>query len=231
MVTGEKDSRPAQSMRDTVREAIRARIIEGELRPGDRLVERQLAARLSVSRVPVREALRQLAHEGLIEERPTRGMVVRRLDEEDIEALFEVRGALESIVCHRAVAAATDEGLQALDAVVERTAAALARSDRRAAVESNAAFHAVLVDLAGSPVLTAVMEPVAGRMKWLLSQHEDPAAMNDDHAAIASALRSRDATTAKRLCREHLAASRAAVTALSRGLGATPDPSRPGRPR
>ena len=189
MATGEKDSRPARSVRDNVREAIRALIIEGELRPGDRLVERQLAARLAVSRVPVREALRQLAHEGLIEERPTRGMVVRRLDTEDIEALFEVRGALESIVCDRAVAAATDEGLQALDAVVERTTAALARSDRRAAVESNAAFHAVLVDLAGSPVLTAVMEPVAGRMKWLLSQHEDPATMNNDHAAIASALR------------------------------------------
>ncbi len=223
MVTGEKDSRPARSMRDTVREAIRALIIEGELRPGDRLVERQLAARLAVSRVPVREALRQLAHEGLIEERPTRGMVVRRLDEDDIDALFEVRGALESIVCHRAVATATDDALQTLDAVVERTTAALARSDLRAAIESNAAFHTVLVDLAGSPVITAVMEPVAGRMKWLLSQHEDPAAMNDEHAAIAAALRNRDATTAKRLCREHLATSLAAVTAASRHSSATSD--------
>ena len=71
----------------------------------------------------------------------------------------------------------------------------------------------MLVELAGSPVLAAVMEPVAGRMKWLLSQHEDPAAMNTDHAAIARALRDRDLAAAERLCREHLAASRAAVSA------------------
>ena len=52
-------------------------------------------------------------------------------------------------------------------------------------------------------------------MKWLLSQHEDPAAMNHDHAAIAAALRARDVTTGRRLCREHLAASRRAVAAAS----------------
>ena len=211
MVTGEKPS--ARSMRDSVREAIRELVIGGELRPGDRLVERQLADRLGVSRVPVREALRQLAHEGLVDERPTRGMVVRRLDDEDVEALFEVREALERILCRRVVATASDEGLDRLDAAVRGTDAALASSDSRAAVESNASFHEVLVDLAGSPVLAAVMEPVAGRMKWLLSQHEDPAAMNTDHAAIAQALRSRDLAAAERLCREHLAASRAAVSA------------------
>ena len=118
MVTGEKPS--ARSMRDSVREAIRELVIGGELRPGDRLVERQLADRLGVSRVPVREALRQLAHEGLVDERPTRGMVVRRLDDEDVEALFEVREALERILCRRVVATASDEGLDRLDAAVQR---------------------------------------------------------------------------------------------------------------
>jgi DNA-binding GntR family transcriptional regulator len=161
-------------------------------------------------------ALWQLAHEGLVEERPTRGMVVRRPGDEDIEALFEVRGALEAILCRRVVATATADDLDRLDEAVERTVAALARSDRRAAVESNAAFHQVLVEIADSPVLRAVMEPVAGQMKWLLSQHEDPAAMNDDHAAIASALRARDVATATRLCREHLAASRRAVADSAR---------------
>jgi len=142
--------------------------------------------------------------------------VVRRLSEDDIEALFEVRGALESILCRRAVTAATDEALDRLDAAVGRTDDAVSRADRSAAVESNAAFHQVLVEVAGSPVLAAVMEPVAGRMKWLLSQHEDPAEMNVDHAAIAQALRGRDATEAERLCREHLAASRAAVAEATR---------------
>ena len=214
MATHEKDS--AASMRDSAREAIRSLVIDGELRPGDRLVERQLAERLGVSRVPVREALRQLAHEGLAEERPTRGMVVRRLDVEDIEALFEVRGALERIICRHVVATAGEAGLERLDAAVRRTDEALARSDRLAAIESNAAFHELLVELAGSPVLRAVMQPVAGRMKWLLSQHEDPAMMNREHAAIAGALRRRDAVAASRLCSEHLASSRAAVRAATR---------------
>jgi DNA-binding GntR family transcriptional regulator len=203
-----------ETIRETVREAIRTLIIDGELRPDDRLVERQLAERLGVSRVPVREALRELVHEGLIEERPTRGMVVCRLSEADIEALFDVRGALEDVICRRVVALATDQGLGRLDATVERATTALARSDRHGAVEANAAFHEILVDLAGSPIVAAVMEPVAGRMRWLLSQHEDPAAMNADHAAIAKALRDRDAAAARRLCRSHLAASRKAVARL-----------------
>lgn len=205
------------SARHAVREAVRALIIGAELRPGDRLVERALAERLGVSRVPVREALRELSHEGLIEQRPTGGMEVVRLGQDDIDSLFEVRGALEAIVCRRVAATATEVDLARLDDVVAATAAATARGDARAAVESNAAFHAVLTDLAGSRVLSAVVEPVAGRMKWLLSQHEDPVAMNEDHAAIAGALRRRDAAAAVRLCEEHLEASRLAVAAATPG--------------
>jgi DNA-binding GntR family transcriptional regulator len=121
------DEKPAGlPMRDSVREAIRTLVIDGELRPGDRLVERQLADRLGVSRVPVREALRELAHEGLAEQRPTRGMVVRQLDDEAIEELFEVRAALEAIVCRRVVDRATEEGLDRLDATVAQADAAIA---------------------------------------------------------------------------------------------------------
>ena len=202
-------------MRDSVREAIRELVIGGELRPGDRLVERQLAERLGVSRVPVREALRQLAHEGLVDERPTRGMVVRRLGDEDVEALFEVRAALESILCRRVVDTASDEGLDRLDEAVRRTDAALARSDRRAAVESNAAFHQVLVELAASPVLTAVMEPVAGPDEVAAEPARGPRCHEHRpcrHRAGPARPR-RDGC--ERLCREHLAASRTAVSAAA----------------
>lgn len=204
------------SARAAVGKAVRRLIIEGELRPGDRLVERQLADRLGFSRVPVREALRELEHEGFAEQRSTGGLVVRRLDD-DVEALFEVRGALEAIICRRVVREADDDGVERLQSVVDEAAAALARSDHRAAVVANARFHEVLLELAGSAVLEAAMAPLAGRMEWLLSQHEDPAAMNADHAAMVQALRGRDATALRRLCREHLAASRAAVASSRRG--------------
>ena len=209
---------PTGSVRDVVRESIRELVIDGELRPGDRLVERQLAARLGVSRVPVREALRQLTHEGFVEERPTRGMVVRRLDEADVETLFDVRASLEDLLCQRVVASASEADLDRVEALVTRAYDALTRGDLRETVALNAAFHAALVEVAGSGVLAAVMEPVSGRMKWLLSQHDEPQAMTADHAAILRALRDRDVVSARRLCRDHLATSRAAAgAAASRG--------------
>jgi len=201
---------PDGSTREAVREQLRALVIEGELRPGDRLVERQLAERLGVSRVPVREALRELAHEGLVEERPTRGMVVRRLSADEVETLFEVRGALEDLICERIVAHAVDDDLDRLDDVVARARAAVRRPDPVAARALNAEFHTVLTELAGT-VLAAVMEPVAGRMRWLLTQHEDAAEMLRSHEGIAKALRRRDLETAQLLCRNHLEDSRAEV--------------------
>ena len=201
----------AGSTRDAVRESIRGLVIDGALRPGDRLVERQLADRLGVSRVPVREALRQLVHEGFAEERPTRGMVVRRLDESDVETLFDVRRALEDLLCERVVATATEADLDRVEALVAQAHDALARGDLRETVALNAAFHAALVEVAGSGVLASVMEPVSGRMKWLLSQHDEPEVMHAEHAAILRAFRARDVAAAQQLCRDHLATSRAAV--------------------
>ncbi|MFY0406533.1 GntR family transcriptional regulator [Solicola sp. PLA-1-18] len=199
------------SARDEALERIRDLVIDGELRPGDRLVERQLADRLGVSRVPVREALQQLAHEGFAEERPTRGMVVRALDAEDTETLFAVRAALEDLVCDRIVLTADDGDLAHLAELVEQARACLDSDDRARAIALNAAFHPALVEAARSDVLGAVMGPVAGRMRWLLSQHDDPASMVTDHAAIVEALRRRDAPAARHLCRDHLASSRAAL--------------------
>ena len=137
-------------------------------------------------------------------------MVVGRLAADDVEALFEVRGALEDLICQRIVAMATDEDLDRLDDVVARARAAVRRPDPAAARALNAEFHTVLTQLAGS-VLSAVMEPVAGRMRWLLTQHEDAAEMQRSHEGIARALRRRDLETAQLLCRNHLEDSRAAV--------------------
>ncbi|WP_028785496.1 GntR family transcriptional regulator [Terracoccus sp. 273MFTsu3.1] len=204
----------AGSLRDSVTEALRGRIVSGELAPGARLVERQVAEQLGVSRVPVREALRALEREGFLEERPTRGMVVRRLDPDDVAMLFAVRESLEAVLSHRLVDVLDDDGLASLDDLVTR-ADAHARAGRQAeAIGANAAFHDALVDLAGSRVLSSIIEPVAGRMAWLLNQHTEPASMVAEHRAIVEALRSRDADRAAAVFRDHLASSRAAVTSL-----------------
>ena len=208
MPTGEEHAR---SLRDAVTETLRTRIASGELAPGTRVVERQVAEQLGVSRVPVREALRVLEREGFVEERTTRGMVVRRLSDDDIAMLFAVRESLEALLSHRLVTVLDDAGLASLDDVIAQ-AATHERAGRTAdAVAANARFHALLVDLAASRVLTSVIEPIAGRMAWLLNQHSEPTTMIAEHRVIVDALRSRDADRAAAAFREHLANSRAAL--------------------
>src|SRR3954447_24076191 len=205
---------PAGSLRDSVTQALRQRIVSGDLAPGTRVVERQVAEQLGVSRVPVREALRTLEREGFVEERATRGMVVRRLDPDDVAMLFAVRESLEVVLSHRLVDVLDDEGLASLDDLVGQ-ADVHARAGRHGeAVAANAAFHAALVDLAASRVLDSILEPIAGRMAWLLNQHTEPATMVAEHRAIVEALRSRDADRAAAVFRDHLASSRAAVASL-----------------
>ncbi|HEX5088208.1 MAG TPA: GntR family transcriptional regulator [Nocardioides sp.] len=196
----------------SVRDRIRDLVLTGDLRPGDRLVERRLAERLGVSRIPVREALRELVHEGLAEERATRGMVVRGLDRDDVDALFDVRGALEDLICERIISHASEVDLDRLDDVLGRARDALRRGTADEARVRNAEFHVVLAELAG-PVVAAVMEPVAGRMRWVLTRHEDPAEMHRAHVRIARELRRRDLETARHELRLHLLESQAEVGA------------------
>jgi DNA-binding GntR family transcriptional regulator len=214
MPTGEEH---VGSLRDSVTHALRERIVSGDLAPGSRVVERQVADQLGVSRVPVREALRTLEREGFLEERATRGMVVRRLDPDDVEMLFAVRESLEVVLSRRLVDVLDDTGLATLDGLVA-SADAHDRAGRHSeAVRANAEFHSALVDLARSRVLSSIIEPVAGRMAWLLNQHTEPAAMVAEHRSIVEALRSRDADRAAAVFAQHLASSRAAVARLDPG--------------
>ena len=86
------------ALRATVRDRIRLRIVDGTIAPGARLVERNLAVELGVSRVPVREALRDLVAEGYAIDRATRGIAVRDYPAAEIDELFEIRAALEGVL-------------------------------------------------------------------------------------------------------------------------------------
>ena len=211
-----RDLAGQKSLRDSVLDELRRRIIDSRLSPGDRLVERTLAEELGVSRVPVREALRTLEHEGFVQQRPRRGMLVRTLSTADIEALFEVRDALEALMCRRLVERLDDTGLATLTEIVEQSDLAFAAGEVATAVERNAAFHTALVRLCDSDIVSAVMEPIEGRMGWLLSQHTDAAAMNEEHRSILAALAAQDADLAADRCRQHVLSSRAAVAAGGR---------------
>lgn len=204
--------RQRRSRRDDILSQLRTLILEGDLRPGERLVERTLAETLGVSRVPVREALRALEHEGLVEERATRGMVVRRLSDDDIDALFDLREALEGLLCRRLVRHLDAAGLDQLRTLVERSERAAREGALAEAVQANADFHQAMVQLSNSALIAAVTEPVAGQLSWLLTQHSEPEPISADHRRILEALEQRDAPLAAARCLEHLDTSRQAVT-------------------
>ena len=207
-----------RSLRDAVRDELRARIVDGFLAPGSRLVERQLADELGVSRIPVREALRELASEGFVESRPRRGMVVRGLSSEDVDELFDLREALEVLVCRRAALRLAGPGGDALQAVLDEAREALAAGDVDAAARANARFHGVLLQVSRSPALQSMLEPVNGRLQWLLRQHPDPQVLYEEHRAIAHAVRAGDANRAAELAGHHLRTSRQQYEKSARAL-------------
>nr|WP_254896839.1 GntR family transcriptional regulator [Amycolatopsis sp. Hca4] len=123
------ERQPLAATRQRVREELRERILTGRLRPGDRLVERELAEDLGVSRVPVREAIRSLEAEGFLVVQSPRRVVVRQLARVDVEELFDVREALEGLAAGLAASRASAAELKRLERALADAARATSRGD------------------------------------------------------------------------------------------------------
>jgi DNA-binding GntR family transcriptional regulator len=195
-----------------VARVVREQIVDGTRRPGSRLVERDLATQLGVSRIPVRDALRTLVAEGLVTPRPRTWAVVREFSDADVAQLQEVREATEPLQFRLAARRRSAAQLDALTEAWEREDAAAGAGDAVGARRAGADFHERVVDAAGNPVLAELHGVTASRVRWLLGQHSDLAAMADEHRALLEAVRDGDEETAARLAREHLGTSRIAAT-------------------
>lgn len=195
-------------LQEQVVELLRERILSGELAPGHRLVERALAAELGVSRLPIRDALNVLRGEGFVTSLANRSVIVTPFTAEDIEELFEVREALEMLAVSNAAERATPEELDLLDESLEATRAAYATGDARAVAKCDQDFHDLLWKLAHNSLLISMMEPLEGRLHWLLRQHNDPQLLLSDHVALVNAIRSGDVEEAKFRARKHVCTSR-----------------------
>ncbi|WP_125776557.1 GntR family transcriptional regulator [Antribacter gilvus] len=199
---------------DRVARIVREQIIEGERAPGDRLVERDLATELGVSRVPVREALRMLVAEGLVTPRPRTWAVVRTFTDADVDDLIEVRSAIETLTFRLAAERRSPERLTELEAVLDREAQAARAQDPTAAHRAGADFHELVAATAASPLLDEIGAITASRLRWLLGQHLDLQEMVDEHLGLLGAIRAGDGQEAARLAVEHLRTSRDAARRL-----------------
>ena len=208
----ELDTSGPGPLRDRIRDALRSRIGAGELRPGDRLFEQELAAEYGVSRVPVREAIRMLQSEGLVDVLPRRrGVFVRSLDRRQVEELFDVREALECLAARLAAQRPGTEGVDRLGAFAGKARHAHQQSDVDSMADANAQFHEELVALSANELLGTLLEPLHGRLQWLFRLNLEPERVCDEHDELHEAIAAGDAERAVAVAQRHVRASKRMV--------------------
>ncbi|MEO0561661.1 MAG: GntR family transcriptional regulator [Chloroflexota bacterium] len=161
-----------KSLRERVLDSLREAILSGELRPGQALVETDLASQMGVSRAPLREAIQTLNTEGFVSTVPYHGTTVTRLTKVDIEELYSLRGALESFAMQRifqqGVAA---ESAVPLRQIYERLVEAASRESWRDLNVIDREFHDKLIELSGHRLLASTWYTVHMRVQQVMSLH------------------------------------------------------------
>lgn len=198
--------RPALAVELTDR--LRRLIMEGELKPGDKVPERSLTERFGVSRTPVREAVKVLAAEGLIVLVPNRGAVVSRLTVAELEEVFPVLAALEGVAGELACRRASDEEIAAIRRLNDAMHAAFDLGDRPTYFEINQQIHAAILGAARNPTLTHQHQLVARRAARARYQAnltgERWRQAVSEHDALIEALEARDGKRLGALMKEHM---------------------------
>lgn len=185
-------SRP--TAHEYVRDTLRRAILSGEIASGTRLVQADLAELLDVSTTPVREALRDLASEGLVRLDAHRGGVVHELSSEEVAEIYDLRRVLEPEAMRLAAANITDEALNRAEAINERIRVEPGSTEY---VDLNREFHMTIYDAAGSQRLVGILKGLLDAAVMYVSssiQHhpEVRELAVEDHARIIAALRKRD---------------------------------------
>ena len=172
---------------------LRARIAEGRIEPGERLNELALAAELGVSRSPIREALAQLAGEGLVHLVPYKGTFVTALSEARLQDLLDFRLALEQFAVRRVIERAKPADFAHFEALIDAIATQARSGDLSGAVEADLQVHEYLIDLAASALLAQTYRAMLGELRLYIAQtsrhYDDPSELATEHAALLAAMR------------------------------------------
>ncbi|MFC5914283.1 GntR family transcriptional regulator [Streptomyces pulveraceus] len=192
-------------LRERVYEALLELITTRALRPGQHLVESELAGHLGVSRQPVREALQRLNTEGWVDLRPAQGAFVHEPTEEEADQLLSVRTLLEAEAARLAAANSGTEGIAALEELCAKGEQAVADDDVDLAVATNAAFHAKVMELAGNAVLSELAGQVGRRVRWYYTPvaRRRGARSWIEHRSLIAAISARDGQRATEIMRSH----------------------------
>ena len=203
---------------DFVYAELKRQIISLELKPGERVYEPAMASALQVSRTPLREAIRRLISESLLEQQRTGGVLVPALDEAAISELYEVRAAMESLMARNACLKATQADIDALEAILERNAAMVGFADE--AMKQGMALHGKIAGIAGNSWARRFHDQISNQMEryrhFTNSTQERRDQVLAQHRRLVEAVAAGDPDQAARIAFDHVMGARdAAVRAMS----------------
>jgi DNA-binding GntR family transcriptional regulator len=189
-----------------IRDRLRERILSGEFTPGDRLIEGRLSEDMGVSRIPVREALRALAAEGLVTIEPRRGASVAVLSDEIAYDMVEVRATLEGLNAKLAAQRRDDKTVIRLQAFLAQGAEAVRGDDLQSFLGLNSQFHEMLATIAGNVVLTDLMRSLRDRTALLFAPSNMLRARQnwEEHSQILNAVIAGNGELAALLATQHV---------------------------
>lgn len=217
-MTAEVISIPRASLHEQVAQRLRQMLVEGRIAPGAKLNERELSELLNVSRTPLREAIKMLAAEGLVELLPNRGAIAVSLSEEDVLNTFEVMAGLEGMAGELAAARITAEELAEIQAMQFELMAAYTRRDLSTYYAVNARIHSAISAAAKNPVLATVYTQVNSRLQALrFRSNQDGEKWKravKEHEKMIEALAAHDGKAMREILQQHLRNKRDVVLEL-----------------
>ena len=207
-------------LRDVVFRTLRRAILKGELKPGERLMEVQLANRLGVSRTPVREAIRKLELEGLVTMIPRRGAEVAEITEKNMRDVLEVRRALEELAVKIACEKMTDEEIELLRQASKKFRDTMYNDNLTAIAENDVEFHEIIYDATGNKRLIQILNNLREQMyryrvEYLKDEKNFPILIRE-HSQIVEGLTAKDKTMLTAAMHKHVMNQATAVKEMIR---------------
>jgi len=197
-----------KQLRDIIFEHLKQEILDGEIKPDDRLIEREIAAKLNVSRTPIREALRKLESEGFVEHLPRKGVVVRGFNITEIEEIYEIRKELECLAVRHAIKNIADYDIHRMKDILEE----LEKAEKGDLIQSTSKglyeFDEWILNTAQMPLMKnfvhILRESLIRYRKINLSKAPRRQSAISEHKAILQAIINKDVVQAEKLTIEHI---------------------------
>ena len=208
-------------LRDVVFHTLRKAIMQGNLKPGERLMEIKLANRLGVSRTPIREAIRMLELEGLVVMVPRKGAQVASITEKDLKEVLEVRTGLEELAVKFACQRISEEQLQKLEEAARRFELAVKHSQLSELAQADVEFHDCIYAAAGNDRLVQLIQNLSEQMyRYRIEYLKDEESRNlliRDHDELYTYLKNGDLEQAQKVMRAHIERQQSYILTLLDG--------------